>query len=112
MKKKINGKIKLSPLAKDKSNIPVGLYCYTITSISDSGTVKTKVCPYYISKKDKVLTPSICEFSKTCEKAHKTCTEEKGQCIIHRAGCSFLDIMDNDEDTLLWDMCKECNIKV
>ena len=45
-----------------------------------------------------------CEYASTCD--NKVCNCKT---IIMR--CDYLGITDENEDTLLWDACKECCVK-
>ena len=65
--------------------IPKGDYCYTILSTS-SNEIKIKLCPYW----------SV-DYTKP---------DQEYGC------CALLNIKDWEDDTLLWDQVKECNINV
>lgn len=65
-------------------SIPIGVYCYTITSHNEDGSLGIKCCPYW---------------------------KHIGK---YRAKCKLLGIKDRyeqDSGTLLWDQCKICNLK-
>lgn len=91
---------------KDESKIPEGFYCY-----DENG-----VCPYWKHIKTTRLyedNAKLCQYRDDCNtfennecgvSPSKTCTTA----IIR---CEYLEFTDIDEDSLLWDQCKECNIK-
>lgn len=82
----------ISPqMTKDKSVIPRGDYCYSITeepSESNNWKLKTKTCPYWSLREG----------------------EEEG----NNGYCSFLESGDWEAPSggLLWDQVKECGINV
>lgn len=46
---------------------------------------------------------SNCEFAETCKQ--KECN-----CKTSIMKCDYLGIVDSNDETLLWDSCKECGI--
>lgn len=42
-----------------------------------------------------------CEFAKDCK-------EKECNCKTSIMKCDYLGIIDDEDDTLLWDSCKEC----
>ena len=113
---------KLTYSEVNSENIPHGAYCY-----------KDKTCPYwdYIGvrifhknlkaaeeiakafKNDsknlgKQVVAEVCKCAKTCD---KQCWSEEGtSCKSRIVGCKYLNIIDENESTLLWDQCKECEV--
>ena len=80
---------------KDKSKIPKGGYCY-----DENG-----ICPYWSIR----FPPEI--NAKINDGEYKTYQEIEALNDSQSCGyCSFLDLWDWNEGTLLWDQCKECNI--
>lgn len=64
-------------------------YCYNIIDKTKEGKLTTKNCKWYKYLK------SISGF-KSYEKVFK---------------CEYLGYIDYEQDSLLWDKCKECGIK-
>lgn len=75
------------PETKDEKYIPPGVYCYHFVGTRRAHNLKTLVCPYWESKKDKP-------------------EQESGY-------CNFLELGDFQKNgtLLLWDLCKECGKK-
>jgi|688.fasta_scaffold433587_3 hypothetical protein len=93
---------------KDKSVIPKGDYCYTISRVDmKESKIYTKNCPYYDYT---VLCDVLIPTCKYLEKMGTPgCTDEEYKRLLDFYG---------DHDTLskamplslLWDSCKECGV--
>ena len=86
-----------------KKWIPKGHYCYGIRQNKTKG----KKCKWFKHIK------TIINDEKTCIYA-KECLEEYGMCyhcpkFIYR--CEYLKYTDTEQESLLWDSCKECGVK-
>lgn len=66
------------------NKIPKGYYCYKILEIVDGYKLKTAVCPYW----------GVNPFKRD---------QDNGYCI-------YTGLKDWEDDTLLWDQVKECEI--
>ena len=82
---------------KDEKLIPNGIYCYG--------------CPYYkyietiqLFKNNGEICPSRNECKEECG------TTDSTSCTIKIIRCEYMDYTDYTEDTLLWDMVKECGV--
>ena len=75
-----------------KKWIPKGLYCYDF---------KRGKCKWLHHLGTKEWNRNNCEFANECNK-------EKCNCKTAIMRCDYLGIIDDNEDTLLWDSCKEC----
>lgn len=68
---------------QDISKIPLGNYCYTLKGVQN-GKLDIDVCPYYGKDPTKNA-------------------QENGY-------CTFCGLKDWEDNTMLWDMVKECGI--
>ena len=90
----------------DKSKIPYGMYCYGRGGRSDK-------CPYWeyietiIFYKD---SKNNCDSYDKCEDNDKCGTSFRTSCKVDVIKCNYLNLIDKDEKTLLWDQVKECGI--
>ena len=90
----------------DKSKIPHGAYCYGEGGRDDK-------CPYWeyvttiIFYKD---SKNNCNSYDKCEDNDKCGTSFRTSCKVDVIKCSYLNLIDKDEETLLWDQVKECGI--
>ena len=86
-----------------KKWIPEGMYCY------GNGTKKHPNCKWrkYITtvKRDR----SNCGFANECNK--KCWSDASSSCrdIVYK--CEYMNFIDWEQESLLWDACKECGIK-
>lgn len=82
-----------------KKYIPEGIYCYD----------NNKSCKWWKRLYTKRLDRSNCEFAKTCE---EKCWEHPDtQCEIIVCKCEYLNYIDREQDSLLFDSVKECGVK-
>lgn len=90
-----------------KKYIPNGVYCHDPYDVH-------KTCPWWKSYKVQRRhrnPPSAeyiaCDFAKGCD---LDC--DKYNCHDNLiVGCKYLGMLDKKQDTLLWDQCKECNVR-
>ena len=50
-----------------------------------------------------------CKYSDEC--SEKCWTNSQNSCKNIVIYCEYLDLLDIEQDTLLWDKCKECGVK-
>lgn len=86
-----------------KKWIPKGMYCH------GDGSKKRPYCKWlrYLGtvKRDK----SNCKYSKDCNE--KCWSTSEASCDNHIYRCDYLKYTDFNQDSLLWDECKECGVK-
>lgn len=90
-----------------KKWIPNGIYCHGNLG-SDYNRKRNPPCKWlkYITTKNSNTTN--CEFTKQC----KGVKDNKcGGCSIEVYRCEYMNYTDWEEDSYLWDECKECGIK-
>lgn len=80
-----------------KKWIPKGMYCH------GNGTKKNPYCKWLKFIGIKKHNKYNCEFAEDCD----ICDE----CKTRIYKCEYMNYIDYDENSLLWDACKECNIK-
>lgn len=107
-----------------ESKIPVGDYCdncpywkllgLTVLCADPEKLKTSKVYANWKQKhpKFKNITVEQCEFFESCaDRDH--CWEVERTCCRHEiVRCEYLDLTDEEEDTLLWDGCKECGVNI
>ncbi len=74
-------------------------YCYDITT--------GKVCKWWNKLRTITLDQTNCEYYQDCKSKGHICTS----CSHDIIECKYLRYIDTDEDSLLFDMCKECGVK-
>ena len=79
------------------------IYCH------GRGTKKSPYCKWLKYITTIYHDENTCEFSKECQ----SMTEGKGcsHCPTRVYKCEYMNYIDWDEDSLLWDECKECGVK-
>jgi hypothetical protein len=90
----------------DKNKIPYGAYCYGRGGRNDK-------CPYWEFvgvKKIYENSKENCEFYSICDNNEKCGTSLGTTCEASVIRCNYLDLLDETEETLLWDQVKECGI--
>ena len=90
----------------DKNKIPYGAYCYGRGGREDK-------CPYWEFVKVKKLYENPkdnCDIYDVCEDSDKCGTSLKTMCEVSVIKCNYLNLLDETEETLLWDQVKECNV--
>ena len=80
-----------------KKWIPKGIYCH------GNDTKKSPYCKWHKFLGIKTLTKDNCKFSNEC----KQCKN----CKISIYKCEYLNYIDYQQETLLFDQCKICDIK-
>lgn len=89
----------------DKNKIPYGAYCYG----------RNDKCPYWELIETKLLYENPkddCDYYNKCTDNDKCGTSLKTKCYINVIRCNYLNLLDDKEDTLLWDQVKECDINL
>ena len=86
-----------------KKWIPEGCYC------SGTGTKKYPNCKWRKYCGTKKLNKDNCEFANECEGNCWTNPQNSCTHIIYK--CEYMNFTDFNQDSLLWDGCKECGIK-
>ena len=85
-----------------KKYIPKGLCCH--------GNTRNSYCKWlkYIKtiKRDK----SNCEYASSCDKICWSTPDTSCYNDVYK--CEYLNYTDYTQESLLWDACKECGIKV
>lgn len=71
----------MAKIRKEKKKIPYGIYCH-----GTNGTGEYILCPHWDAKR----IPGIDNMVYSCR---------------------FLNLRDSEEETLLWDQCKECCVR-
>lgn len=74
-----------------KKWIPKGCYCYD----------KNGKCKWWHFLGWKEWNKENCEFAETCKNTECNCRTSK-------VYCEYLKLYDEEDDSFLWDMCKEC----
>lgn len=82
-----------------KKYIPKGIYCY-----DENGTCKWMKRIGY-----RKIHRINCEFANECEEKCWESYDTQCQLFVYR--CEYLKYTDFEEESLLWDFCKECNVK-
>lgn len=76
--------------------IPRGIYC--------------DGCPYWhFIRVREIYKESNCQWKDDCKELCGLDNSHKCKCNVIK--CDYLDFIDSDEKTLLWDGCKECGVK-
>lgn len=81
-------------------------YCYTWEND------KRKYCPWrkYIKTIYYNLDEQNCPHTNDCEDRDKCWTSPDKSCRVRVYRCEYLGYTDYEEESLLWDACKECNV--
>lgn len=96
-----NMQVEWREVIKDKSKIPGGIYCY-----NNNGT-----CPYYNYVRTDRLYENNGEKCPHRDKCDEECgTDSTNSCTVKVVECKYMRYVDECEDSLLWDMVKECGI--
>ena len=112
-----------------KKHIPYGMYCHGhLVADKDTGAFNAPdMCPYWKPMGTLVLNRDAeeakriaagrgnavsaeCEFANTCT---KECWQgRENACETKIVRCEYLGVTDYEEDTLLWDQCKICDVHI
>ena len=104
----------------DAEKIPEGIYCRNcpyLTFIGYKIFHRNLNSAEEIAKAFKngepantVIKAEVCSVSDKCDKECWSTGATNCKSIIY--GCKFLNVIDEDQNTLLWDGCKECEINI
>lgn len=89
----------------DKSVIPKGDYCDECPYWKYLGTVK-----YHANPPNETYTQ--CIYESVCKKSDRCWKKKSTECQRKIVRCEYLDLTDNEENTLLWDKCKVCGVNL
>ena len=78
-----------------KKWIPKGMYCYGVG-----------YCKWHKHVGTKKINNINCELSNTCKESDSDCN-----CSYSIYKCEYMNYIDFNQDSLLWDSCKECEVK-
>lgn len=98
-----------------KKYIPHGLYCdgcrwwqfIGIKLLHRNPDELDKVIETHFKDADYPIFTEKCEYDNC---SHDCWSEECYQCKERIVRCNYLNYTDKNEDTLLWDGCKECGV--
>ena len=83
-----------------KKWIPRGVYCH------GTGTKKYPYCKWRKYIGIKKINNTNCEYANTCEESESDC-----DCSHSIYKCEYMNYIDFEQNSLLWDACKECGVK-
>jgi hypothetical protein len=81
-------------------------YCYTYKHDKEIPCPWRKYIKTIYYNKDE----RNCPYNDTCESNDKCWIDYRYSCKVRVYRCEYLGYTDYEEDSLLWDACKECKV--
>lgn len=91
-----------------KKWIPKGLYCYDIVK-SKNGKHMRRTCKWFKYITTIIHDENNCKYANECDNIIQGIGCENCPTNVYR--CKYLNYTDWNEESLLWDSCKECGVK-